>query len=124
MPGLEDIDSPDACQRYQAILEKVIDQVRETHPDCMIDLALSEGLESMIPMTIFAAQKKHFSYIYHMLITDEQLGKRISRQTTVEALTDPSLKKEQRNNRLFLRDYEEEGIYTKCNLFKIPVFTT
>ncbi len=39
--GLEEIDSLDACRRYQAELEAVIDQARQAYPDHRIDLALS-----------------------------------------------------------------------------------
>jgi hypothetical protein len=123
VPVLEAIDSLEACQYYQATLENVIDQARINHPDCIIDLALSNGSESMIPATVFAAQKERLAYIYHGLITDKQLDEAITQQTTVQALTNSGLSMEQRNNRLFLRAYEDEGVYTKFNLFKIPTFT-
>ncbi len=76
----------------------------------------------MVAMTIFAAQKKQLPYVYHSLITDEQLGKDIHEGTTIEMLH--NLKEEERKERLFLRAYEEEGVYTKINLFKIPLFST
>ena len=80
----------------------------------------------MIPMTIFAAQKKHLDYVFQILITDEQLSNDIARQTTVESLTNLDLRKENSNpnDRLFLQAYENEGVYTKVNLFKIPVLPT
>lgn len=120
--GLKDIDSTDACRSYQATLEKVIDQVSETHKDCIIDLALSGGRKGMTAMTVFAAQKKLLPYIYHTLITDEQLSEAIDEQTTVEALNDLDLSSEERNDRLFLRAYESEGSDPRFILFKVPLF--
>ena len=123
VPDLEDINSPGACQSYQATLEAMIDHARSVYPDCTIDLALSAGRKGMTAMSIFAAQKKHLPYVYHILITDEQFGERIDQQTTVEALTNPDCSREERNKRLFLRAYEDEGVYTELNLIKIPVFS-
>jgi CRISPR-associated Csx14 family protein len=116
---LKDIDSPDACQEYQATLEEAIEQARKDHPVCTIDLALSGGRKGMTAMTIFAAQKKGLSYVYHTLITDKQLNEDIDKQTTVEKLTD--LHRDERNDCLFLRAYEGNGPYTKFVLFKVPV---
>ncbi len=122
IPGLKDIDSPAACRSYQATLEKVIDQVRETHSDYTIDLALSGGRKGMTAMTIFAAQNKHLPFVYHTLITDEQLNQDIDEETTVTALKKTGLSREERNDRLFLRAYERNGPYTKFVLFRVPVF--
>ncbi len=120
--GLKDIDSPDACQSYQTVLEKVIDQVRETHSDYAIDLALSGGRKGMTAMTIFAAQNKDLPYVYHTLITDEQLSLDIDEQTTVAMLKKTGLSREERNDRLFLRAYDGNKPFTKFILFKVPVF--
>lgn len=119
----QDIDSPEACQEYQATLEKVIEQVCESedHTDWKIDLALSGGRKGMTAMTIFAAQKKQLSYVYHTLINDEELSEEIEEQTTVEALND--LSRAERNDRLFLRAYEDEESDPKFVLFKVPVFS-
>jgi hypothetical protein len=119
--GLEEIDSLDACRRYQAELEAVIDRARHVYPDHRIDLAFSQVEENIVAMTIFAAQKKQLPYVYSSLITDKQLGEDIHERTTIEALHNQD--KEERNKRLFLRAYEEEGVYTKINLFKIPLFS-
>ncbi|HLZ60405.1 MAG TPA: CRISPR-associated ring nuclease [Ktedonosporobacter sp.] len=121
VPGLEDIDSKEACKRYQAILEEVIAEVRERYPDCKIDLALSGGRKGMTAMTISAAQGQHIHPVYHTLITDEQLGRDIDRETTVEALND--LSRKERNDRLFLQSYKDGGSYARFVLFKVPVFS-
>ena len=120
--GLEEIYTLDACRRYQVELEAVIDWARQVYPNHRIDLAFSQVEESVAAMTVFAAQKKQILRVYHSLITDEQLGEDIHEQTTIEALNNQD--KEERNHRLFLRAYEDEGVYTKINLFKIPLFPT
>jgi len=118
--GREDIDSTDACKDYQTTLEDAIDEARKAHQGCAIDLALSGGRKGMTAMTIFAAQKKGLSYIYHTLITNQQLSEEIDEQTTVEELK--KLNDRMRHDRLFLREYEGNGPYTKFVLFKVPVF--
>jgi hypothetical protein len=120
--GLKDIDSPEACQSYRAVLEKVIDEARKAHPGCIIDLALSGEQEGMIAMTTFVAQKKHVPYVYHMMSTDEKWSYDIDESMSVESLNGESGMK--RNDRLFLRAYEKEGVYTKLALFKVPIFST
>lgn len=127
--GLEEIASTEASQSYQAVLERVIDQAHEMYPDCIIDLALSENLESVIAMTIFAAQKKHLIHIYHRLVIDKELAERIDRQTTIEALINLSAEENNESgdsnkpeDRLFLRAYEEEDVYKKLQVIKLPVF--
>lgn len=119
--GLEEVDSLDTCRRYQAELETVIGCAHQKYPNHRIDLAFSQVEESLVAMTVFAAQKKQLPYVYHSLITDEQLGKDIHERTIIEVLRNQD--KEERNKRLFLRAYEEEGVYTKINLFKIPLFS-
>lgn len=122
VPDLDDIDSPEACQSYQATLEATIERVRQEYPAYTIDLALSGGRKGMTAMTIFAAQKKHLPCVYHTLITDEQLSETIDEQTTFEALNNPGLNREDRNDRLFLRAYASGGSDSKFILFKVPVF--
>ena len=121
VPGLEDIDSENACKLYQTTLEETIADVRKQYPDYKIDLALSGGRKGMTAMTIFAAQKQHISFVYHTLVVDDQLSRKIDDETTVEALND--LSRKERNNRLFLQDYKDEGPYAKFALFKVPVFS-
>ncbi len=118
----EDIDSAEACKDYQTALEDAIDEARKAHQGCTIDLALSGGRKGMTAMTIFAAQKKGLSYVYHTLITNQQLSEEIDVQATVEELK--KLNDRMRHDRLFLREYEEDGPYTKFVLFKVPVFPT
>src|SRR5579884_507914 len=120
--GLRDIDSRDACTRYQQALEDAIDQARAAHPACIIDLALSGGHQGMTAMTIFAAQKKDIFEVYHTLITDDNLSERLDNETNVSALEKPGLSHAECNARLFLRAYEGEGPYTKFLLFSLPVF--
>lgn len=119
--GHRDMDSPDACRKFQQVLEDEIERVRREYPLCKIDLALSGGRKGMTAMTIFAAQRKHIPYVYHTLITDSDLSDRIEQETTLKELTDTGLTEEEINGRLFLEAYEPYP-YAHFTLFRVPVF--
>jgi CRISPR-associated Csx14 family protein len=127
IPGLADIVRESDCEKYQQSLEDEIIRIRQTYPDCKIDLALSGGRKGMTAMTIFAAQKKQIPYVYHTLITDDRLSEKIEAQTTVAALKRTSLSLQEHYDRLFLRDpdYREGEMYPyeKFVLFRVPVFS-
>lgn len=115
------MDSPEACREFQQVLEGEIERVRREYPLCKIDLALSGGRKGMTAMAIFAAQHQHISYVYHTLITDEDLDERIEKETTIERLNDTSLTEQQLKARLFLEAYESYP-YPHFTLFRVPVF--
>lgn len=119
--GLKDIDSSEACEKYEKRLEETIDKIHQEHPGCQIELALSGGRKAMAALTMFVAQRKGIRSLYHTLINDDELRKDVERETTVEALDELNVDKKLRNDRLFLRAYEGEGPYTKFVLFKVPV---
>jgi len=75
----------------------------------------------MAALAMFAAQHKGIRYLYHTLITDKQLSNKVERETDINTLRGTQLSKQERNNRLFLREYESTGPYTKFVLFKVPV---
>ncbi len=118
IPELEDVDSKDACELYQAKLEETIDKTRKNHSDCQIELALSGGRKGMAALTIFTAQKKRIPYVYHTLITDQKLNDQVEDEASIEALKDTELKTSVKRDRLFLRAYDR----TKFTLFQVPVF--
>jgi hypothetical protein len=119
--GRRDIDSPDACREFQQVLEDEIDRVRREYPLCKVDLALSGGRKGMTAMTIFAAQRKNIPFVYHTLITDEELSERIEKETTIERLSETDLTEQQLKARLFLEAYEPRP-YAHFTLFRVPVF--
>src|SRR6266568_2114959 len=115
--GYKDIDSKDACIAYEKALEDAIDAVRKNYH---IELALSGGRKGMAALAMFVAQRKGIRYVYHTLITDKQLSDQVEQETEIEDLRSP-INEPHRNNRLFLREYEGNGPYTKFVLFKVPV---
>ncbi len=121
IPGLKDIDSQEACEKYEKKLEETIDKVREENPDCQIELALSGGRKGMAALAMFVAQRKSIRYVYHTLINDDELSQQVEDETTVHALDGVNVDRKVRNDRLFLRAYEGEGPYTKFVLIKVPV---
>ncbi len=121
--GYSDIDSREACQAYLQTLETTINDIRQ-HTSYKIELALSGGRKGMAALAMFAAQHKGIRYLYHTLITDKQLSKKVERETDIDMLRGTQLSKQARNNRLFLREYEGNGPYTSFVLFKVPVLPT
>ncbi len=119
--GRKDIDSREACMDFEQTLAAAIDTVREKHPDCQIELALTGGRKGMAALAMFVAQSKNIHYVYHTLITDRQLSEKVERETDLNALSGTRINKQTRNDRLFLRAYEGNGPYTKFVLFKVPV---
>jgi hypothetical protein len=73
----------------------------------------------MAAMSMFVAQNKGLPYVYHTLITDEKLSKKIDEETTVSALNHPKVTIAERNNRLFLRSYDAQ----QFTLFRVPVLS-
>ena len=69
----------------------------------------------MAALTYFAAQQAKIDAVYHTLITDADLEKKIDEETTVTALE--KLKREQQVKRLFLESYDQ----SKFDLFRVPV---
>jgi CRISPR-associated Csx14 family protein len=121
----DDIDSAEACNHFQQALEEVIDDVRDRYPLCKIDLALSGGRKGMTAMTIFAAQRKGISVVYHTIVNDDDLSEKIEEETTVAALQKTNLGKQRQRERLFLREYcppDESYPYSSFALFRVPVF--
>jgi len=120
---LKDVNSEDACLEYQQSLEETIKKIRKKHPGWQIELALSGGRKGMAALAMFVAQKVGIRYVYHTLITDEIVSRKIDREMSTSVLEELRGNKELRNNRLFLRDYEVkgEGPYIKFVLFRVPV---
>jgi len=124
VPNLKDVNSEHACLEYQQSLEKTIKKIRDKHSDWQIELALSGGRKGMAALAMFVAQKMGLRYVYHTLIKDKEVSRKVDHgDTSVSSLEKLKGNKELRNNRLFLREYEVkgEGPYTKFVLFKVPV---
>jgi CRISPR-associated Csx14 family protein len=123
--GYKDIDSRKACAAYLETLEKTIDDIRreaqQQHTPYKIELALSGGRKGMAALAMFAAQHKSIRYVYHTLIADKDTSRKVERETEIAALSGTRISEDDRNNRLFLREYEGNGPYTKFVLFKVPV---
>lgn len=119
--GFDDIDSTDACIAFEKTLDEAIDEACKRHPGFQIEMALSGGRKGMAALTMFVAQRKGIRSLYHTLIPDKCVLDQVEDETTVNALRPTMVNKELRNNRLFLREYEGNGPYTRFVLFKVPV---
>jgi CRISPR-associated Csx14 family protein len=121
--GLEDIASREDCMTYGKALEDAIIAIRREYSNCEIALALSGGRKGMAALAMFAAQRQGIQYLYHTLINNEELEKRVEAKktgATIEVLNGED--RDVRRERMFLRAYggPEAGFV----LFKVPVIPT
>ena len=120
LDAFDDIDSTAACKAFQDAVEKTIDEVRFSYPDCRLELTIAGGRKGMAALTTFAAQRKNIHYVYHTLITDDALDRRVSEETTTDELNRIGRReKSVVYDRLFLRAYEQDR--AAFELFKVPV---
>lgn len=117
--GMSDITSEKECVKYQQALEAKIGELRDRHQGCEIVLSLSGGRKSMAALAMFAAQSKGIRYIYHTLIKDSEFSEEVESKTSVAALRPTKVSEQERNDRLFLRAYQDK--LDQFVLFKVPV---
>lgn len=114
--GLRDLDSETACEIYLRELLGAIQKLQTKYPDRQVALSLSGGRKGMSALAYFAAQYTGIEKVYHTLITDLNLERRIESEMTLRAIeslpTDGA-----KERRLFLDEYDP----TKFELFAIPV---
>ena len=108
---IQDIASDDDCKTY---LEKLVSVIKEEQ-STSIYLSLSGGRKGMTALTLFAAQYANIDTVYHTLITDIELEKKIEEETTLTALQ--SLSRSKKVQHLFLDTYDE----SKFELFRVPI---
>lgn len=115
-----DIDTPEACADYQALLEQAIRETHEQNPSCQIELTISGGRKGMAALATFAAQNQGIRRVVHTVI-DESMNDTVNEETTVEELKKlvRTNNKKKRDDRLFLRAYKDDK--DAFVLFKIPV---
>lgn len=115
---LEDLTSTGDCEIYLQALVKTIEETQRGNPHCQIELSLSGGRKGMAALAMFAAQQTGLRYVYHTLIEDRELFKRLEKETDIKALNQ-ELIKQRRIDRLLLRAYTED--IEKFTLFEVPV---
>ena len=115
---VEDIDSLENCNLYLKTLLEAIENLGSLYPERSIALSLSGGRKGMSALTLFAAQRAGIEQVYHSLITDIELEKRIEEETNLDAL-DELPTNDARANRLFLKEYDRNYF----QLFTIPVIS-
>lgn len=118
LQGFKDIDSTEACERYQRKLEEEIEKAKG-EKGRQVELALSGGRKGMAALAIFAAQKKGLHHVYHTLITGDKVEEEVTKRTDVAALNSSKISATERNDRLFLRAYTQQR--ENFVLFKVPV---
>ncbi len=118
--GMSDLISEKDCLNYQNELEQLIKGLQEEylrrHLDVRIDLAPS-GRKAMAALALFAAQRTQLSAVYHTIISNKELDRRIEFEMTDQEFN--KLKPQEKNEKLFLRAYQ--AYETNFRLFKVPI---
>ena len=118
---LMDIASRQDCEQYQIALEQIIKEVQETdlqqNPDWRIDLALSGGRKGMAALALFAAQRTQLHEVYHTLIANKELDRRIEFEMGTKEFG--RLKSKEKDEKLFLDAYKAHE--ADFRLFKVPI---
>lgn len=94
------------------------DALRSEDSDTDIRMLLSGGRKGMTALSFLAAQRSHIARVYHTLVTDPELEKRIERECSADALNrlgSPGKKAD----RMFLKEYSESDF----ELVDIPIIT-
>ena len=112
---IKDITSQTACKTYLKELVSVIEKQQSDNPNRSIYLSLSGGRKGMTALTLFAAQKANIDAVYHTLIENIELEKKIEDETTLTKLQ--SLTGKKKAEHLFLDCYDK----SKFELFRVPV---
>lgn len=112
---IRDVMSDDDCEIYLEKLVSVIENVQGDDPDKSIYLSLSGGRKGMTALTLFAAQRANIDAVYHTLITDIELEKKIEEETTLTVLQ--GMTRQNKVKRLFLDAYDK----SKFEVFRVPV---
>jgi hypothetical protein len=117
VPGYKDLNSTVACEAYLDTLCTAAADLRAENPDRRIDMSLSGGRKGMSALALAAAQSQRIGKLYHTIITDRDLERKIEQETDWVTLhgtaPDAALAA-----RLFLDAYDR----SKFVLFPIPVF--
>jgi CRISPR-associated Csx14 family protein len=122
LKGWEDIDTTAACTAYQELLEKTIQDTCQHNPSCQIELTISGGRKGMAALATFAAQNLGIHHVVHTVI-HERLSDTVYEQTTIEELQrlENTNYKAERDDRLFLRAYEDKDAFVLFNIPVLPV---
>ncbi len=114
--NLKDIDSYLNAETYLTELLQTINMLRQQYPQHKIALSLSGGRKGMSALALFAAQRASIDHVYHTLIADPNLERKIENETTYASLQKLATD-EERAQRLFLDAYPHEAF----TLFPIPI---
>lgn len=113
---LLDVDSKDACEEFLKKIVQAIDELQYQNPERSFHLLLSGGRKGMSALTLFAAQRSKIQQVYHTLISDLDMEKRLEKEGYIAELG-KCRSKQERTERLFMKEYD----LSKFELFKIPV---
>jgi hypothetical protein len=108
--NLTDVDSTAACHSYLKALADALTGLARNYPDHEVQLLLSGGRKTMAALNMFAAQYAGLPRVWHTLVRDARLEKRMEQELQGASPT-------RRRDILFLRRYATDNF----ELFAVPV---
>lgn len=118
---ISDVDSEETCRVFAAGLEKAIYSERNSFPHFPLYLSLSGGRKGMAVLVYLAAQRAGLREVYHTVITDPELEKKIEKETGLKEMNRPGLTLNQKAEYMFLHNYQNN--IGSFKLFSIPVLS-
>jgi len=83
---IADVDDKASCDIFLSGLQETILRHRERHPEEGIALLISGGRKAMSALTLIAAQAMGVDRVYHTVIDDPQIERRVQAETAYETL--------------------------------------
>jgi len=110
--NLVDTNTTEACRQYLESAAQVLVEVEEQFPDHALQFLVSGGRKSMAALNLFAAQHVGLHVVWHTLVRDPRLERRLTDELEREHRVAP------RREILFLRQHPID----EFTLVRIPVF--
>ncbi len=117
--SISDVDSEETCRVFAVGLEEAIYSERNSFPHFPLYLSLSGGRKGMAVLVYLAAQRAGLREVYHTVITDPELEKKIEKETGLKEMNRPGLTLNQKAEYMFLHNYQKN--IGSVKLFSIPV---
>ena len=117
IPDLSDVDSVATCELYAHALDSAIRAASDAYPDAPVRLLISGGRKVMAALAYYAAQLAGLPEVWHTVITDPELERRVLQETGIAARGQPDWRG--LAEKYFLRAYQN---HADCfALYGVPV---
>lgn len=116
---IKDLDSQDTCRAFAEKLRYAIKHEKNECPHTPIYLSISGGRKAMAAYAYYAAQHNGLTEVYHTVISDPDLEKKIEKETNLDKMEAKGWDLKTKAEYLFLQRYS--GRQDAFHLIAIPV---